>query len=155
MKNLFVHSSQTLQPSSIRLMLTLVSLKDFDVWMSQVTQKYLQSKCGLQKPILIKKVIPVFQLDCSLALQLICPLYDLSESRDLFLQTSDEHYGKDLGMKSLHSYLALHLFKKQGRSIGMFGTYIDGILRIGPQQFCESVKATNARFKMCDNKNVR
>ena len=42
-KDLMVHSTSTLQPQSVRLLLALAAIFEFDIWTSDVRQAYLQS----------------------------------------------------------------------------------------------------------------
>lgn len=43
LKRLIVHTFQNIQPSSIRLLLTTAAMLNFEIWVSDVRQTYLQS----------------------------------------------------------------------------------------------------------------
>eukprot|EP00171_Calliarthron_tuberculosum_P004009 IDg4009t1 len=79
LKDMMVHSTTTLQPQSIRLLLALAALHGFDIWTSDVRQVYLQSAEPLSRDIFIKKTLPEFELEPHQCLQLMKPLYGLSE----------------------------------------------------------------------------
>ena len=68
LKEFMVHSSQTLQPATIRLMLALAVMLGYEIWISDVKQAYLQSKDGLQRPIFIKDLVEEFELPTWMAL---------------------------------------------------------------------------------------
>ena len=78
-----VHSSQTLQPASVRLLLALAAIHSFEVWTADVRQAYLQSAEPLLRDIFIKDPVPEFKLDAGHWLQLIKPPYGFCESGDL------------------------------------------------------------------------
>ena len=68
-KAFMVHTSQTLQPASVRLMLSFASMFGFEVWTSEVRQAYLQSAEPLSRAIYIHKPSPEFSLDPEECLQ--------------------------------------------------------------------------------------
>lgn len=135
MKTFIVHPSRSLQTSSIHSMFSVEAINKFDVWLSDVTQGYLQSRDGLKWPVIIKRVAPKLDLDCYLALNLMSLIYVLSESRDLFFETLDKHQRKYLSIKTFRTDPTLSFLTQDKRLIGMSGTSMDDILRIGSQQF--------------------
>lgn len=78
LKNFMVHSSQTLQPSSIRLLLALASIFGFDVWTSDVTQAYLQSAIPLSRDLFLDSSVPELELSPHQCMKILRPLYGLS-----------------------------------------------------------------------------
>ena len=98
LKRVMVHSSQTLQPASNRLLLAMASMFGFHVWTADVRQAYLQSAEPLMREIFIKDPVPKFELDGPQCLQLLRPLYGLCESGDLWHTTLDAHHRNELGM---------------------------------------------------------
>eukprot|EP00171_Calliarthron_tuberculosum_P023469 IDg23469t1 len=124
LKKLMVHNAVTLQPQSIRLLLTLAALHEFDVWTSDVTQAYLQSAIPLQRDVFIARPPPEFELDPSQCLKLMKPLYGLCDSGDLWHRTIDEHHRHDLGMTPLRSDPALYTLTNNGALYGLSGGYV-------------------------------
>jgi len=70
LKHLMVHTTQTLQPSSIRLLLALAAIHGFKVWTSDVRQAYLQSAEPLAREVFIRHTVPEFELKPEQCLQL-------------------------------------------------------------------------------------
>lgn len=154
MKDLIVHQSQNIQPSSIRLILALAAINSLYIWTSDVRQAYLQSDEKLSRPIFIKNVVPEFEISSDEALHLVKPLYGLSESGDLWFETLDKHHKKELGMKPLRSDPALYTKLQNGRINGLSGTYVDDILRAGTFEFRNFCLKTNQRFEMAPNNEL-
>eukprot|EP00171_Calliarthron_tuberculosum_P022145 IDg22145t1 len=143
-----VHNAVTLQPQSIRLLLTLAALHEFDVWTSDVTQAYLQSAIPLQRDVFITRPPPEFELDPSQCLKIMKPLYGLCDSGDLWHRTMDEHHRNDLGMTPLRSDPALYTLTNNGDLHGLSGGYVDDLLRAGTPSFREHMQITREKFDM-------
>lgn len=58
LKSAMVHSSQTLQQSSIRLLSAIASMFEFGVWPADVRQVYLKSDESLSTEVYIRVVVP-------------------------------------------------------------------------------------------------
>eukprot|EP00171_Calliarthron_tuberculosum_P022143 IDg22143t1 len=141
-------SSVTVQPSSIRLILSLAALFDFDVWTSDVTQAYLQSSVPLMRDVYITKHLPEFELEAHQCLKLLKPLYGLCDSGDLWHRTIDEHHRLDLGMKATRSDPALYTLLSEDKLIGLSGGYVDDLLRAGTPAFRKLSQQTHKKFDM-------
>lgn len=63
LKHYMLHSSITVQPSSIRLLRALTAMFAFDVWSSGETKAHLQSTGELGRDIYITKVAPELELE--------------------------------------------------------------------------------------------
>ena len=153
LKHFMVHSSQTLQPSSVRFLLSLDSLYGFDFWTSDVLQAYLQSSESLMRDVFIKDPVPAFELDPSQCLKLLRPLYSLCESGDLRHGTLDAHHRNDLGMMPLRIESALYAFMVDGHLKGLSGTYVDDLIRAGDKELKKLSNATAKKFDMADEEH--
>lgn len=85
-----VHSSQILQPSSVRLLLSLAMVQGFDVWKADVRKAYLESSEKLLRDVFIKDPVPEFELTPEQCRQLFIPLYGIRESGRLWDGTLDQ-----------------------------------------------------------------
>lgn len=74
LKNLMIHSSQTLQPSSVRFILGMAIAHEFDVWTSDVFQAYLQTDCILIRKAFINNPPAEFEPKANEFLHLLKPL---------------------------------------------------------------------------------
>ncbi len=88
-----LHSSQTLQPSSTRLLLAFFGILGFDVWTATVTQAYLQSAEPLMRDGFLKTPALEFEIDPEQCLKLVRPLYGLCKSGDFRHEALDKRLG--------------------------------------------------------------
>ena len=153
-KDLMVHSTSTLQPQSVRLLLALAAIFNFDIWTSDLRQAYLQSAEPLAREIFIAKPVPELELKPSQCLQLLKPLYGLCESGDIWHETLANHHKEDLGMKSLRSDPALYSLIKEGILRGLSGGYVDDLIRAGDEYFKKVSQKTNEKFDMAENEKI-
>lgn len=151
LKNLMVHTTQTLQPSSIRLLLTTAAMFNFDIWTSDVKQAYLQAAEPLSREVYIKRAVPEFELSPHECLQLLRPLYGLCESGDLWFETLTNHHRDKLGMASARSDAALFSKMKDNKLIGLSGVYVDDMLRVGTAEFKKLCRETSKEFDMSED----
>lgn len=126
--NLMVHTSTTVQASSSRFLFALASFLSLDIWSADVTQAYLQSSSPLMRDVFIRNPVEDFNLGPDEVLQLVKPLYRLSESNNMWNETLGKHLREDLGMRTLKSYLALYTLKKDWELIVINANYDDDIL---------------------------
>ena len=153
-KAFMVHTSQTLQPASVRLMLSFACIFGFEVWTSDVRQAYLQSAEPLSRAIYIGKPSTEFSLDPKQCLQLLTPLYGLCESGDLWHATLDKHHRQDLGMTPLDTDPALYYLVMDNSLAGLSGSYVDDIIRCGTDKFKSHCRSTGKRFEMSGTETI-
>jgi len=151
LKHLMVHTTQTLQPSSVRLLLALAAIHGFKVWTSDVRQAYLQSSHTLSREVFIRNPVAEFELNPEQCLQLLKPLYGLCESGDLWHKTLDDHHRRVLKMSPMRSDPALYVRMANGLLDGLSGCYVDDMIRSGQPAFQEAAKVTSNSFEMAED----
>lgn len=150
-KNMMVHSTTTLQPQSVRLLLALAAMHNFHIWTSDVRQAYLQSAQPLTRDIFIDKPVPEFELQPSQCLQLLKPLYGLCESGDHWHETLDKHHREELRMTPFKCDPALYYKMMNNVLCGLSGGYVDDLIRTGNQDFKKLSRKTKEVFDMAED----
>ena len=126
-----VHVGRTLSQSSVRMLLALAAILGFDVWTEDIKQAYLQSASALRRRIFVKP--GELHLGKDEFLQLILPLYGLSESGDYWSRTLTDHCLSQIGMQQTSSDLSL-FFRRVGHElVALSGNYVDDLLRAAPK----------------------
>ncbi len=131
LKHYMVHSSKTLQFSSIPFLFSSSSMHELDVWTTDVRQAYLQASEPITRDVFLRNPAPEFELPAEKSLLLIKPLYGLHELGDIWHRTLDKHHRTTLGMVSLQSDPSLYAHTSNARLSGLLSTYVDDILRCG------------------------
>lgn len=148
-KNLMVHSSQTFQLISIRLLISLAAIHNFTVWIYDVKQAYLQSAHPLGGSTYIRGPLPESNISKDNLLKLLKPLYGISESGGLCHKNLKDLYRRDLSMNPLPSGSALFCYNTSTSLLkGLSGTYVDEMIRVGSPAFYEMAKTTHRLFKI-------
>lgn len=139
------HGATTLKQSFIRLLLALASIFGFDMYPNDVTQACIQSAFKVRQNICIKPDILILSDDEPL--QLIQPIYCLSESGDYYHETLRAHQENDLSITSSTGDHSLFFKLISNRLVGLSASYVDDILRAGTHEFNSfSLSSTCGRF---------
>lgn len=149
-----VHSSQTLQPQSIWILLTIENIFGFHIWTPDVQQAYLQPTIPLLRDIFIKNAASEFELRSERCLKLLRPLYGLSESGDLWYETIAKHCKDDLKLQTMRSDTALRYLKNGKTLHGFCGAYVDDLLSAGDDVFRKQMDLTKEKFEMAEDDNI-
>ena len=135
LKHMMVPTSQNVQTSSVRIVLSLAAMHRFDVWTADVTQAYLQAALTPGREVFITNAPKKFELNPSECLQLLKKLYGLCELGDLWHKTLHDHHVNDLSMNLLDSDKSLYFSLKGDMLSGLSRTYVDDIIRAGDGDF--------------------
>lgn len=146
LKGNLVHHSTNLKQSSIRLLLCLAAMFNFDIWSQDVSQAYLQSAENLTREIFVNPPDEL-RLGKDKLLKLLKPLYGLTDSGDYWFSTFTSHVANDLTMRPCISDAALFFKEIHAHLSGLIGTYVDDTIGAGNSQFREKSKVTEQRFE--------
>ena len=132
MKNFMLHSASSLSQTSVRMLLALSAILGFEVWSTDVDQAYLQSASQLQRDIFIKP--DWLELGPNEFLQLLLPLYGLSESGDYWYETLTRYTVDECRFQQSSVDLAM-FFRRIGKKLmAMSGHYVDDVLSCAPPE---------------------
>lgn len=140
MKSSMVHTASTMTQTSVRLLLALAAAFNLDVWTEDVQQAFLQSASNLQPRIFIKP--DMLQLGHNEFLQLLLPLYGITEAGDYWGETLSDHCLSRAKLAQTPGDLSL-FYRRMGRDLcALSGNYVDDLLRAAPSGFRKDMEAT-------------
>lgn len=141
-KSSLVHHSYNLKQSSVKLLLALATILGFEVWDLDVKQAYLQSGSKLQRAVYIKP--DIIELDQNELIQILKPLYGLSESGDYWCETNSKFHIHELLMQQATGDFGLFFKTIMDKLVCISGSYVDDILQAGT---AEEKKIIQQKFK--------
>ncbi len=146
-KNQLVHDSTTARQSSVRLLVDLASVMDFDVWTDEIFQAYLQSASSLLREIYLR---PNRQLKkhAGYVLKLLRPFYGSADSGGYWHATFAKHLTDVLNMKPAASDMSLFCRRVRGQVCGLLASYVDDSLACGDGIFKRLTEKTREKFEM-------
>ena len=136
-KHTVVHNSTNAKQSSIRLLVALATMLGFDLWSLDVKQAYLQSSANLRRDVFVRP--KELNLAPDELLQVIKPLYGLTDSGDYWCETFARFHVRDLRMKQSTGDFAL-FFKRFSESlVALSATYVDDVLQASSPKFKKNI----------------
>ena len=153
-KAAMVHQSYNLKQSSVKILLALATILGFDVWDLDVKQAYLQSGSKLQRKVFIKP--DIMELDHNELIQIMKPLYGLSESGDYWCETNSKFHIHELLMQQTTGDFALFFKTVVDKLVCLSGCYVDDILQAGTPEEKQKIQEKfkkNFELKFSD-KNI-
>ena len=148
LKQYIVHDSQTVHASSIRILVAIAAIFGFIVWSSDVKLAYLQSREPMNRRVFIRDPAIQFGLEDGQYLELLKPLYGLSDSGDSWHATLSKHLANDLGLSPNKVDNSLSFRHDDSDNlIGVHASYVDDLLRAGTRSFREACQVTSATFE--------
>lgn len=145
-KQYLVHDTVTSRQYSSRILIGLASTHGFKLFSTDVTQAYLQSDGELLRDIFIKPPNK-FGLEPEQYLNLLKPLYGLSDAGDYWGKTLTEHLKNGLRLECTTSDPAFHFKTADDKIMGLCTTYVDDLLEAGDKAFQELASETQKVFK--------
>lgn len=144
-KELLVHTSSTVSQQATRLLVSLATIMGFRLWSEDINLAYIQGAEQILRKVYVKGK-PEFQLKANQLLEILRPLYGLSDSGDYWHATFLKHLKNDLEMYSTACDLSLFFKHVQGSLQGLLATHVDDTLSAGNKAFEESTQVTSQRF---------
>lgn len=148
MKNMMVHCTITAQPQTVRMVMSIASILDFNAWGSDVRQAYLQSTKGLDRQLYIMDAVPEFELNPDECLLLLRPLYGLCDSGDLRFETMDGHFQQELKLTKARLDTALYALDPVKSLKGLVATYVDDLLHVGKSEMRKVCEESQKKIDM-------
>lgn len=118
---------------------------EFHIFSSNVTQPYLQSAETLMRNVFIKPP-PELCLKLNKLLQLLKPLYGLSDSDDYWGPTFRYHIVENLGMQCTLSDAALFFERVKSELFGL-ASYVDDTLHTQSKEYIGLTKETEKQLQ--------
>jgi hypothetical protein len=79
--------------------------------------------------------------------QLVLPLYGLTEGGDYWGETLADHHSNDLGMRKTKGDFSMFFKHVASRLVGLSDSYVDDLVRAGTLKFKENAnETTHSRF---------
>jgi Reverse transcriptase (RNA-dependent DNA polymerase) len=129
-KATLVKSTPPLRQSSIRLLVFLGACFGFQIFSTDISQAYLQRVDALLRNFYLNPG-KEFEISSERVLQLLLPLYGLSDSGDAWAKTFTNHMTSDLGMVSTIADISLFSKVIHGKVAGLAGNYVDDTISCG------------------------
>lgn len=150
-KKSVVTEAPTVLRSSIRLILTLSAIYDFELWTRDVKQAFVQSAFPLDRMLFIKPpknpdLMSMVDHLPDTYLHALKPIYGLTESPGFWWQTFKQYHIDDLGMKQTTLDPCLFYKKDNGIPTGIIGTLVDDTLGCGNTDFIDQEKIKSKKF---------
>jgi hypothetical protein len=144
-KGNMLHDASTVRHGYIRLLVSLATIFEFPVWTIDVDQAYLQAEVPLQRRIYIAPKEGV-QLRPTELLQLVKPLYGITEAGDYWGETVRSHHLNDLSMTPCDGDLSTYYKRAAQNFSGASATYVDDIIRTANSDFRMKMLETAKKF---------
>lgn len=146
-KHSFVHNSVNVKQSSVRILVALATILGFDLWSMDVKQAYLQSASNLRRDVYVRP--DEMNLSPNELLQIIKPLYGLSDSGDYWCETFSRFHIHDLRMEQSTGDFALFFKRFANTLVAMSASYVDDVL-----QASDARTKTQLRRKLKDKFDI-
>jgi len=156
-KGRVVNEAPTVRAASVRTIVAMATLFQFDMWTRDVSQAFVQSKDSLKRQVYIRvpkgqSVMKMLGASKDTVLKATKPLYGLCESPGYWWSTFRDHHTKTLRMNT--SVLDPCLFFKTEKTndggdtlIGMQGVLVDDTLGTGNKVFLEEEERASKKFE--------
>ena len=144
-KQNMVTEAPTVLRHSVRLLLSLASMLDLEVWTRDITQAYIQSMSDLLRDVYL---IPPPNLGIAKdkIIQVMKPHYGITESGSYWWLTYLNYHTEDLGMKQSAMDPCLFYKREGGKLVGLEASLVDDTLSAGDCSFMQLEEQCSKKF---------
>ena len=121
-------------------------MREFDVWLTDVKLAYVQSTEPLTRQVFIRNPAAQFGLAADECLELLRPLYGLSDAGDLWHRTMHNHLVDELGHLPTKIDMSIYISIRHGELDGISEVYVDDIRRAGTPRYRKHCSKTHDKF---------
>jgi Reverse transcriptase (RNA-dependent DNA polymerase) len=125
-----VHDASTSKPQSTKLLIGLAAIFGYRIFLTGVTQAYLQNAEPLMRDVNVKPSAE-FELNADKVLKLLRPLYGIAYLGDYLGSTLSNHLKEELGMKQTVGDPSMFFKMLDSKLKGMCAAYVDYALHAG------------------------
>ena len=136
----------------VLLLMALATALGFDRWTMDINQAYHHSAEKLKREIFVKP--DILELSADELLQVIKPLYGLSDAGGYWGETLTAHHKDQLAIEKTTGDVSLFFKRVAEKLVGPSGSYIDDIIRARKKAFMTKLDMeTKQRSNSKPNKN--
>jgi hypothetical protein len=133
-KQFRVHTASTMRSTSLRMIMAIASIFGFRLASVDVAQAYLQAAEPLLRDIYVKLPPGTIELDETELVQLLKPLYGLSESGDYWASTLNDVLLSRMNLTQAQSDMTVFFRKLATRLVLIHGSHVDDIIHAAPRE---------------------
>ena len=148
-KSYMVHNITNLRQSSTRIIVSVAAIKGFRIFSHDVTQAYFQSEEKLTPQVFLlpkKTDVEHFGLSQDEIVELMRPIYSMTDAGDHWGVTIDHHAKDDLGLVPLLGDPSLYIKRNDEDLDGLLGMCVDDGCLAGDKVMQSLTELTLQRF---------
>lgn len=138
-----------MRQSSTKIITSASDILGFIVCLIDNSQAYLQSKYKMSREVFVRSHsndLKYFDMNQHTVHRSRKPLYGMCDSGGYWGATISEHIRENLQMKPLDGDPSYYLKKKESKTMGLLGSYVDGFLFAGGPDFLKVVNEIMRRL---------
>ena len=149
-KSYMVHNITNLRQISTRIIISVAAIKSFRIFSHDEAQAYLQSEEQLTRLVFVlpkKRDMDHFRIAEEEIVELLRPIYSMTDAGDCWGVTVDHHTKDELGLVPLLGDLSLYIKSNDQDVDGLFGMCVDDGCLGGNEAMQEPTKVTLQKFE--------
>jgi Reverse transcriptase (RNA-dependent DNA polymerase) len=144
-----VHTANTMRSTSLRMIMAIAAIFGFRLASVDVAQAYLLAAQPLLRDIYVKLPPGTIELNESELVQLLKPLYGLSESGDYWASTLSNVLLSKVNLTQAQSDMTIFFRKLANRLVLVHGSHVDDIIHAAPpEELDDTLQELREHFEM-------